>query len=477
MAQETTISKASTAPRIVRPESEWAARAIPNTPSRRLSTDREQYDAMRASFRAGGFKDEDCEYLFVDNTGPLQTDAYRGLNALLNAAAGALRHPLPSGRAPARGRTPQPRRSPRGPDAQDQAWALAGNAGGVAPGKLALRISDPHGRNVHVGELPARVASLDENFIVVRREARVGFSRDLSGFHFYGADICLHAAQMGFSRLRHRLPSRASVSGTGRAPTSTPWNRPSSTNGRRRCRRKWLQTTCALVAPFRRTGRRPDRALRRKAGLQDHATTARRAGMDARQDQPGLIGRDMHKAADDARISAARFGAQGAMLFTGYGLSQAMSFCRNAMLGHALSPRDFGIAASIALLLQLVETLSDLGSDRLIVQADDGNDTAFIATTHTVLAARGVILALVMVACGPFAAQFFGTPEATEMFLWAAAVPLIKGFSDLDCRRAQRHFDNRRRSWSKSCRRPSRFLPPCRWCAWRRAMPPSSSSP
>lgn len=151
----------------------------------------------------------------------------------------------------------------------------------------------------------------------------------------------------------------------------------------------------------------------------------------------------MQNAAGDARISAARFGAQGAMLFTGYGLSQAMSFCRNAMLGHALSPRDFGIAASIALLLQLVETLSDLGSDRLIVQADDGNDTAFIATTHTVLAARGVILALVMVACGPFAAQFFGTPEATEMFLWAAAVPLIKGFSDLDCRRAQRHFDNR----------------------------------
>ena len=151
----------------------------------------------------------------------------------------------------------------------------------------------------------------------------------------------------------------------------------------------------------------------------------------------------MSKVAGDAQLSAARFGAQGALLFTGYGLAQAMSFLRNAMLGHALSPRDFGIAASIALLLQLVEMLSDLGSDRLIVQADDGDGASFVATAHTVLAARGVILALIMLACGPFAAQFFGATEATEMFLWAAAVPLIKGFTDLDCRRAQRHFDNR----------------------------------
>ena len=41
--------------------------------------------------------------------------------------------------------------------------------------------------------------SLDENFIVVRGDARIGFSNDLSGYHFYGADICLNAAVAGWN--------------------------------------------------------------------------------------------------------------------------------------------------------------------------------------------------------------------------------------------------------------------------------------
>lgn len=232
--------------RVMRAESELPGGTEPRYTIATLVSDRAQYDAMRASFRAGGFNGGDSEYLFIDNTGPRQTDAYHGLNALLNAA-----------RAPLVILCHQDvRLLSDGCDALDArlsslgqidaGWAVAGNAGGVAPGQLALRISDPHGRDVHVGELPAKVATLDENFLVVRRDARIGFSNDLSGFHFYGADICLHAAQMGYSayvidfHLEHLSAGKKGTDfGAMEQAFEAKWDRALSA--------RWLQTTCALM--------------------------------------------------------------------------------------------------------------------------------------------------------------------------------------------------------------------------------------
>ncbi len=232
--------------RVMRAESELPGDTEPRYTIATLVSDRAQYDAMRASFRDGGFNGGDSEYLFIDNTGPRQTDAYHGLNALLNAA----RAPLvilchQDVRLLSDGRNAlDARLSSLGQI--DASWAVAGNAGGVAPGQLALRISDPHGRDVRVGELPAKVATLDENFLVVRRGARIGFSNDLSGFHFYGADICLHAAQMGYSayvidfHLEHLSAGKKGTDfGAMEQAFEAKWDRALSA--------RWLQTTCALM--------------------------------------------------------------------------------------------------------------------------------------------------------------------------------------------------------------------------------------
>ena len=134
---------------------------------------------------------------------------------------------------------------------------------------------------------------------------------------------------------------------------------------------------------------------------------------------------------------------QGALLFSGYALAQAMSFARNALIGHGLAKGDFGIAATITLILQVVETLSDLGSDRLIVQDRDGDSPRFMATSHSVLLARGVLLTIILLASAPVMARFFAIENAAWAFQLAALTPLIKGFMHLDCRRAQRLLDNR----------------------------------
>lgn len=204
------------------------------------------YDKMRRSFTVGGFSDDDVEYIYVDNTGTTQTDAYRGLNAILNAARAPIvilchqdvslldddRHALDARLTEL--------------DARDPAWAVAGNAGGVAPGQLALCITDPHGANQRVGELPERVASLDENFLIVRRDSRIGFSHDLEGFHFYGADLCLHADVMG--RTCYVIDFHLHHASAGKKDTTfaaaeidfrIKWSKALSP--------RWLQTTCALV--------------------------------------------------------------------------------------------------------------------------------------------------------------------------------------------------------------------------------------
>lgn len=207
-----------------------------------LVNDEQQYQAMLASFRAGGFAEPSVEFLAVRGA----PSAFAGLNAMLGAARGShviLCHQdvrlLDQGRAALDA-------SLAGLAQRDPNWALAGNAGGAAPGRLAMRISDPHGRDRHLGALPARVMSLDENFIVVRASSGLRFSHDLDGFHLYGADICLVADVLGCSawvvdfHLEHLSPGRKDRSfAQAEIRFRAKWGRA--------LRPRWMQTTCTLM--------------------------------------------------------------------------------------------------------------------------------------------------------------------------------------------------------------------------------------
>lgn len=165
-----------------------------------MLTDWAEYAECMASFRDGGFDAANCEFLILDNSARNQADGYVALNEFLQAARGrhvVLCHQdvllLEDGCAALTARLEDL-------DAADPAWGVCGNAGHTHDGMQAICISHPHGERDITGEpFPRRVVSLDENFIVVRRLANLALSRDLSGFHHYGADLCTIADILGWN--------------------------------------------------------------------------------------------------------------------------------------------------------------------------------------------------------------------------------------------------------------------------------------
>lgn len=164
-----------------------------------LMTRTGEYAEMVESFERAGFSPADCEYLHIVNAGENQFDAYTGYNLFLQSARGEhviLCHQDILLKFDRRDVLEQRMREL---DALDPAWALLGNAGisrRLGLPVAAIRISYPTGDG-STGNFPAQVDSLDENFIVVKREANLAVSHDLRGFHFYGTDLCQMAKILG----------------------------------------------------------------------------------------------------------------------------------------------------------------------------------------------------------------------------------------------------------------------------------------
>lgn len=69
-------------------------------------------------------------------------------------------------------------------------------------------IEDRYGKRREGGTLPAPVETLDENCLVVCRDLPFRFDESLSGYHFYGVDLCLESLSRGFSNWALDCPLR-----------------------------------------------------------------------------------------------------------------------------------------------------------------------------------------------------------------------------------------------------------------------------
>ena len=242
-----------------------------------LVTDHDMYHGMKESFAAKGFVEPDCEFLTIDNTSEQVADAYTGLNTLLNAASASIVILCHQDILLLEDDITALDRRLAELSELDPHWAVAGNAGGVAPGELTIRISDKHGDDqARGGSFPVRVMALDENLLIVRKDTRVGFSGNLTGFHMYGGDICLVADIMGYGSYVIDFHVRHLGAGTT-GPSFARSIADFTSKWQHALRHRTFQTTCARVelstgvvpkanAAFKAIGRKVRRALRRRAG-------------------------------------------------------------------------------------------------------------------------------------------------------------------------------------------------------------------
>ncbi|HEY4787227.1 MAG TPA: hypothetical protein VIH57_14310 [Bacteroidales bacterium] len=161
---------------------------------------RDQYETMLASFLNAGFTKDKCEFLYVDNTQQNQFDAFRAFNLFLQEAKGKYIIICHQDVEIIYDTISELRQKITVVEQIDSRWGLIGNAGAINLKYKTQCIThgippyyDKRGKN-----FPQEVQTLDENFILVRKEANLVVSSDLNGFHLYGTDICILARVLGY---------------------------------------------------------------------------------------------------------------------------------------------------------------------------------------------------------------------------------------------------------------------------------------
>jgi hypothetical protein len=163
-----------------------------------LVTKKDEYNEMVDSFIKAGFEESFCEYIYIDNSQKNKYEAFQGINRFLSIAKGQYIIICHQDILINHDRIDTLERCIEEINKQDPDWAILGNAGGVDYKKNVYKVGHPSGTIHEVGSLPMRVRSLDENFLLLKNEANLALSHNLSGYHLYGTDLCLIAHVIGY---------------------------------------------------------------------------------------------------------------------------------------------------------------------------------------------------------------------------------------------------------------------------------------
>jgi O-antigen/teichoic acid export membrane protein len=130
----------------------------------------------------------------------------------------------------------------------------------------------------------------------------------------------------------------------------------------------------------------------------------------------------------------------GTWLTVGNIFSTLISFARNIIVARVIGAEDYGIVVLLIMTTSVIEMGSNLAIDRMLVQANDGNDSKLQETGQFFQFVRGLMGAAILYLSATFIAGYFKIPETAWAFKVISATLVIKGLAHLDIMRYQREM-------------------------------------
>jgi O-antigen/teichoic acid export membrane protein len=128
------------------------------------------------------------------------------------------------------------------------------------------------------------------------------------------------------------------------------------------------------------------------------------------------------------------------LILSGNAAFSLMLLARNLIIARLISVEDYGIAATFAITMAVVEMMSQLGLQQQIVQAKDGDNRRLQSGLQGFQVLRGVSAGGVLFLAADLIANFLNVPEVAWAYQLMALVPVLNALQHFDIHRLNRHM-------------------------------------
>lgn len=128
------------------------------------------------------------------------------------------------------------------------------------------------------------------------------------------------------------------------------------------------------------------------------------------------------------------------VILAGNTATSVLLFVRNLLVARLVSVEDYGVAATFAVSVTIIEMMSTLGLNSLIIQAKDGNDPTMQAALQGFHLIRSVFSGMLLFLFAQPLSQFLNIPDVAWAYQVLAIVPIFRGFIHFDIHRLNREM-------------------------------------